>query len=467
MYGGACSMKKILKIIASTISAIVLMFTLTFNAPVKTANANTGATIDEFNNTVEAILYDYVTFNDRLPGSTGEKNAGDYIISYLNGTKCTPYQNNYISDGIQTFSFESIVDGLYHTSRNIIFNYDSSVATDKKVIIGCSYDAIAYKTNEYGEVLGVTASESVNGSAGSVALLLALAKYLPQNSYNFDIQFVFFGAGVSNNAGSEFFTQGISDEDAENILLMINLDNVAVGKDVYFYVDEIENDFSKYAAEFLYQNEYDLKKISLSNIGKVVLDKADDLGLQYTHISLLSNNVEFMKSGVLTMNIFAGDYSSGVTLGRCEHSGKEVVAFTQNDNITYIKETYGENSIKENLYTAFSSIEGLLLDSQFETVCKRSFKQTAWIYVVFGNERFVIFLTFGSTLVLACVYMIIHYKLTKRAYYANIETGFVKTVLNITSNIGGKADDEDVPKFISEILVNDIKKDKRIKGKKK
>ena len=71
------------------------------------------------------------------------------------------------------------------------------------------------------------------------------------------------------------------------------------------------------------------------------------------------------------------------------------------------------------------------------------------------------------TLVLACVYMIIHFKLTKRAYYANIEMGFVKTVLNITTNIGGKADDEDIPKFISEILVNDIKKDKRIKGKKK
>ena len=460
-------MKRIIKLVASVVSAIVLMFTLTINSPNRTANANSNATIDDFNNTIEAILNDYVAFNDRLPGSDGEKQAGDYIISYLNGTNCLPYQNNYISDGIQNFNFESVLDGTYYSSRNIIYNYNSSVETDKKIIIGCSYDAIAYKVSDSGEVTGITTSESVNGSAGSVALLLALAKYLPQNNYSFNIQFIFFGAGVSNNAGSEFFTQGISEDDAKNILLMINLDNIAVGKNLYFYVDEIENNFSKYASEFLYQNEYGLKKISLSNIGKVVLDETDELGLSYTHISLISNNVQFMKAGILSMNIFSGDYSSGITLGRCEYSGKTVVAFTQNDNLTYIKEQYGENSIKENLYTVFSSLEGLLSDSGLESACVSSYKQTAWLYNIFGNKRLVTFLTFGATLILACVYMIIHYNLTKKAYYANIEMGFVKTVLNITTNIGGKADDEDVPKFISEILVNDIKRDKRIKGKKK
>ena len=56
--------------------------------------------------------------------------------------------------------------------------------------------------------------------------------------------------------------------------------------------------------------------------------------------------------------------------------------------------------------------------------------------------------------------------LTKRAYYSNIEKGFIRTVLDITANISGKIEDEEIPKFISEIIVKDIKKDKRLKGKK-
>lgn len=459
-------MKKLLKVVSCFVSVIILMICLSCNIPLKSASASSGISNVNFDNSINAFLNSYVEFDERVAGSEDEKNAGDYIISVLNQTECEPFENENISNGIQSFRFQSIYNGAYLLSRNIIYTYKSSKNTTKKVIIGCSYDAVAYKYNEYGTIEGLVATEGVNGSAGSVALLLTLAKYLPKNDYDFDIQFIFFGAGSSDNAGAKYYTQGILEEDSKDILLMINLDNISVGQNLYFYVDEIENDFSKYVSNHISENSLNLRKVSTSNLGKIILTTPNKLGLSYSHIALTSSNIYFMKNKILTMNIFSGDYSSNITLGRCEYDGKEVVTYTANDNISYIKETYGESSINENLYSVYESIESLLLDDKFETVCVSSQGQNSWFYVVFGNAKLPAYLTMVLTIVLICVALVIHFNLTKRAYYSNIEKGFIRTVLDITANISGKIEDEEIPKFISEIIVKDIKKDKRLKGKK-
>lgn len=463
-------MKKIIKSISFVLAGLLLVICLSLsfnNSTLKNANAANfaGATPTEFADTVTEILNDYVNFDERVAGSDDEKLAGDYIISKLDETKCEPLVNDNITDGEQKFTFQSIFDGIYYSSRNIIYNYNSKKATDKKVIIGCSYDSVAYKYNEYGEITSLVSSQGVNGSAGSVAVLLALAEYLPEFEFDFNIQFVFFGAGSSDNAGSRFFTQGIKDEELNNILLMINLDNIAVGRNLYFYIDEIENDFSKYVSDFSSKNQLDIKKVSVSNLGKLILTSPNELGFMYRHICLTSNNIQFMKRGILTMNIFAGDYSNGIVLGRSEYADQEVVTFTGNDNLEYITNAYGEDSITNNLYSVYDTLQMLLKDNKFEATCVSSVGQTEWVYKFFTGEKLPAFITLSATIILIGVALIIHFKLTKRAYYANIEKGFIKTVLDITSNISGKVEDEDIPKFISEIIVRDIKRDKKIKGK--
>ena len=376
-------MKKLSKFFAIIISFVFFGVFSFISIPSKSVSAttNTEPTTAEFYNTVNSVLEKYVQFRDRIPGSQNEKDASNFIVEFLNNnTECAPLNNSYVKDGVQSFRFESILDGQYYTSQNIIYTHKSTSNSDKKIIIGCSYDAIAFKFGTFQMEGELVSSESVNGSAGSVALLLALAKYLSIQSFDYDIEFIFFGAGESDNAGSTFYTQGISKDDAKNIALMINLDKVALGENTYFYVDEIENSFSKYFNNLSHEKKLGIKKVSTANLGKV-LNYRNKLGLDYTHIALTSNNINFMSSNILSLNVFAGDYSDGITLGLCEYGDRDILTYTDYDSIEYIIEVYGINEVTDNLYTAFNSINTLLNDSNFLINCLESANQP----VVFIN----------------------------------------------------------------------------------
>lgn len=462
-------MKKLLKKIMIVFVAIISVFSFSIAFPNKIENANASdvstQTTSNFGTSVTSILRDYVTFKNRTPGSEDEKKAYEYIVNYLNtNTAFTPFENNYISSGVQSFRFDSILDGKTYTSQNIIYELKSSTQTDKKIIIGCSYDAVAYKINEIEKI--VIESESVNGGAGSVATLLALAKNLSSVNLEYNVEIVFFGAGASDNAGSKFYTQGISEETASNILLMINLDKIALGKNLYFYVDEVQTEFSKFISNLSKNGEINIKNLSVSNLCKNI--DADPIGLGYSHIALTSNNINFMNSKILTMNLIAGDYSNGVNLGLSEYDGKEAITYTENDNLDYIKENYGESVVLDNLQNVYNVITKVLTNDEFVSACEKSRNQTRWLYNIFTNNKLVMYLTGVSILVLFSVAFIIMFRLTKRSYYANIEKDFVNSVMTITSNLSSKGTDEkvDVPDIVTDILVSDIKGDKRIKSKK-
>ena len=462
-------MKKVFKNIIFAMVAIISVFSLVFVFPIKTnsANASTVATLtaNSFGATASSILREYVAFKNRTPGSEDEKKAYEYIVNYLNNnTAFSPLENNYISAGVQTFRFDSTLDGKTYTSQNIIYELKSSTKTDKKIIIGCSYDAVAYKVSDL--EVSVVESESVNGGAGSVATLLALAKNLSVEKLEYNVEIVFFGAGASDNAGSRFYTQGISEETASNILLMINLDKITIGKNLYFYVDEIQTEFSKFVSKLSKNGEINIKGLSVSNLCKTT--SSDPIGLGYSHICLTSNNVNFMNSNVLTMNLIAGDYSSGINLGLSEYDGQEPITYTENDNLDYIKENYGESVISDNLQNVYNVIVKILTNDEFVSVCEKSRNQTSWLYNIFTNDKLVVYLTCVSIIVLLSISFIVVYKLTKRSYYANIEKDFVNSVMSISSNMSNNRMFEkvDVPDIVTDVLVDDIKNDKRIRSKK-
>ena len=470
-------MKKVLKSILYASFALFSFVLMTFSSfgllpyakalSEKVSNETSSLSSSNFTNTVSTILRDYSAFTNRVAGSEGEKQAYNYIVSYLNSnTALSPLSNDFITNGTQTFRFCSVYDGNYYTSQNIIYEFKSNENTNKKIIIGCSYDAVAFKNSDI--VKELVDSQSINGSAGSVALMLALAKLMNFENLPYNVEFVFFGAGSSDNAGSKFYTQGISSKQAEDILLMINIDKIAVGKNLYFYIDEVDNNFSKYLANSSKNGEISLKKLSVKNVGKNL--EIDPIGLGYGHIALTSNNVNFMKSKILTMNIFAGDYSNGVTLGLSEFSDKEIVSYTSNDNLDYIKENYGESAVLNNLQNVYDSLEKLLTKEDFVSVCEGSRNQTSWVYTIFANDNLVLFMAIVAIIILFAIAFVITYKLTKRSYYANIEKDFVNSVMNISTNLNAgapKNDKIDIPDVVTDVLVNDIKKDKQIKRTKK
>lgn len=458
-------MKKLLRYIACFMFSILMISCFMFKS--NTASAVSSITLNEFSNEVNAILADYVKFNERLAGSDSEKDAAGFIKNYLDlNSNVSPKSNSYIEEGVQNFTFESIFSGEYESSQNIIYQYLSGEKNAKKVIIGCNYDALAYKMSENGEY-DKAKTEGVNTSAATVATLLATTKFLQYDKIDFDIEFVFFGAGESNHAGSRIYTNGISDKDKEDILCMINFNNIALGNDLYFYINEIETETSKYVSNVAKEQSLAIEKVETVHLNKVLLDVPNELGLTYTHIAMQSDNLNFMKKGITTINIFAGDYDEGIVVGRCEFSGKESIAYTEDDNIEYITKHFGFEVVNQNMFDSFKAIDTILTDFDFQKTFASSAGETSWFYMIFGNEKLVVYLTVAAFLIFIVVAMFIHYKLSIKAYHANVEVEFLSSVVKISEEIDKTGVDSNVPKVVSQVLAHDIKKDKVIKRKRK
>ncbi len=459
-----------MKILACFLVSVLVVPVIMFSN--KTASANSlVVNYNDFTNETNAILADFTKFDERLAGSVegekSEKKASEYILNYLKtNTSLIPKNGASVKDGVQTFEFESEFSGLYETSQNIIFEYNPSEKTAKKVILGCNYDAFALKLNESGSYYDQVNTEGVNTSAGSVAALLALAKFLPYSEINFNIEFVFYGAGESSNAGANIYAQGISDEDVENILCAINLDNVALGTNLYFYSDEVETDFSKFVSNVSNTNKIGLKQVNVTNLNKIAVYESK-LNLDYTHVAMESENLNYMSRGIVSLNIFAGDYENGIIAGRREYANLDAIAYTTNDTIAYITDNLDFENVSENLYKVFRSVSGILTNENFETAATNAKGQSIWVYDIFANKKLVAWLTLTAFVLFVMIAMFVHYKLSVKAYNANVEIEFLSSVVKISESIDEGGIDENVPKVVGQVLANDIKKDKVIKTKKK
>lgn len=466
-------MKKILKTLLVVLVVVIAMpAVLASGINAKTSASTTQAVISysTFESEINSILGEYIRFDERLAGSADEKDASEFIASYLENThKLVARNDTYVKNGVQTFEFESSFSGKFETSQNLIYTLKSTKATDKKIIIGCHYDALAYDYNLNSETYGQrVATEGVNGSAGSVAMVLALANYISAENLEYNIEFVFFGAGESNRAGSKFYTNGISEKDKENIICMINISQIAYGKNMYFYMNEISTKTSKFVENVTYENRVDISKINVARLNKVLVDTEDsELGLNYTHVALDSDNVNFMKAGIETISIFSGEYEDGIVIGRQEFSGNNLITYTSNDNLSYIAENRQGYSVAENLFKAYSAICTTILDSEFVSTFEAGKGSTNWFYKIFANENLVLCLTAVVFIVLIIVAMFVYYKLSVKAYYANVEMEFLSSVMKISDQIDKDGTDDKVAKTISQVIANDIKKDKSIKTKHK
>jgi len=457
-------MRKIKSFLISFVLAVLMIFG-GFTAKTSVASAsNFQLTYNEYSEKVQTILGEFCEFRARTAGSKVEKDAATYIRDYLavNATKVTAKNDLSTENGIQEFKFISDYTGLYETSQNVIFEYKSSVKTNKKVILACNYDAPLKYDEETGEYITYN-NDAVNVSAAGVASLMILAETLPNYNLGFNLEFVFFGAGESSFAGSDFYLNGLSTDDEKDVLCVINIDKVALGNNLYFYMDEVKTSFSKYVSSVVSSFS---KEIDLSHLNKTEYIY-NDLGLGYTHIALESDNVNFMKRGIATINLFAGDYETGIVMGRNEYNGKELISYTDNDTIDYINKNLGNEEIADNLYMVNSAIETLLNDVNFEKNAAKSYGKTNWFYKIFANEALVLWFTIVAFVVILIVSMHIYNKLTFKSYYANVEVEFLSSVVKISDHVEKGPESKDVAKVVGQVLANDIKKNKTLRPEKK
>jgi len=455
-------MKKILSIIIAFICIFALVM---FAGYPKTSASAKGLNYSQFAAYQNEVLTEFSQFKNRINGTKGEAQAADFIKSKLDelcleNNLLSPVNSASIEAGVQEFRFNSVTDGLDYYSQNLIYFHKSQSETDKKVIIGTNYDSFALEINDTS--VNFVESEGINSSAGSVALLLAIVKSLPSLNLPFNVEIIFFGAGESNNAGSNHYVKGILPEIKDNILCMINLDNLAVGENLYFYVDEVKIGFS----DFIEEASLGSSQIQLVHLGKTLLDYENELGLDYYHIAMSSDNINFMSQQILSINFFSGDYEEGIIYGRSEHKGEELLTYTPNDNLKNIAEKYGANYVSQNLFKAYEGVVSLLSNDNFAGECADAQNQTKLFYGIFGSQKIITYLTAVVLIVIIAIVIGIHLKLSLKSYDANIEPEFLSTIISISQNIDETCADENIPKAVSQVVANDIKKDKIIKSKK-
>lgn len=411
--------------------------------------------LEELENFIEyGVSAEYKERASRVPGSKAEYNSAMYIHSELKAlTNFLPVDNASTTDGIERFEFTSDYDGMTYTSQNIIFKRTSVVNSGKKIIIGAHYDtSYVYNQNTYNSGIGLV-QDGVSDNAGSVALLLALVKSLDGEDVDlgFDIEVVFFGASTNGYDGSKYYTRGLSDADAKNTLLYINLDKIAVGKYNYMYVNESVTSQQEYMFNLL-GDSFGFKE--LKNINCLDFNTSSANGLSYTHIGLESDHAMFMARNINVVNFFSGDYENALTYGYSEYLGKNNITFSENDSYSYLLENVPE--FTGNLVNVYKAISTLISDNNFISEMEKDNGLSEW-YAFWTNDKLAVFITAVLLIVFMFVYYLLYHHLLAKSKKKISEGEIEKIVLKITTNLG--EDDSALTEIIDQKVKSDTNKD--------
>lgn len=415
-------MNKIKNVILSILACLLILPSLVL-LPVSVANAKNDNAVIDYKMTIKAILDDFIQITDRhnrFAGSKEEYNSALFIKDKMIEFGLSPVSNQSTNEGIQKFDIQ--LDSGLASSQNVIFK-KAGTASDKKVIIATHYDTpYVVKVNDEGKVVK-SGSEGVSESGVNVATLLLLAQLLNFESFNFDIEFVFFGAHNHNLAGSSYYTSFISSDDADDILLMINLDNLVSDDIPYVYNGELKNKtddyvYSTFASNFNARNRDYYSIISNTTESSVT-------GLDYTNFALESDNANFIRVGVKTLSPFSVNKSQ---INSLDMISDTPIVSIQNDTLDdVIKATNGKYLNCPSLI--INGCLNLLKDNDFKAVMEQN--DLSSLYNFLGNKKLMVFIAFVLLIVIVFVYSIIKYYLEKKALKVREDIQLDKVIATI------------------------------------
>ena len=324
---------------------------------------------------------------DRTAGTIGEQNARDYLVTELKEIFGIPQDEdsndtNYVRT--QMVSYRTSMSNTAST-YNVVGLKASNLENTDYVVIGAHYDNFyGYSDDLFGE--SSSQSHGIYDNASGVTALLNIAKLLQDKALPFDVFYVFFGAEEAGRYGSLGFYEGFVEEYQGDMKLMINLDSIGNGDNLYMYSAEVDTVHEEYFRElskvcndtfFKFGEEF---KSAPKNKKVDYMVPAGDIS--YSHMGLNSDNSSFMHQGNNVISFFSGAWDAKGT-GVFESSINDNVMHTQNDNITKIKELYGDlffERIKQVSYLCATA----LIQEDFVEVMDESSK-TSSDYIFFTN----------------------------------------------------------------------------------
>lgn len=383
---------------------------------------------------------------DRSAGSTGEKNAAEYILNNLTHAGLTAREDGYFNVGLQEFDFVSAA-GEFLKSQNVSVKLNSAQDNAKTLVLAARYDNELIPTTgkaANGEEIEVkVAAEGVNASAGAVAMLMALAKYLVSAGIDlgFNVEFVFFGAGYEDCVGAQNYLRSIVANKADYAAI-INFNNIAVGQFNYVYTTEFKTAYGEFVETAL-----------LGDYNFVKFDKASTIVSTENGFYHAGNNKDsgvFLTSGINTVSIFSG-CNSGIQDGWRELSGTERITGTIADTVSGI-EIATKKDITANLCLIAESVTNLITADGFlnKISAKQDVNKT---YAFWRNAKMWAFVECVTVVVLFVIYYAIYSSLYKKSKKCMSNEELSAVVMKIQSEM------DDLPPELKNRIKDKIDED--------
>jgi len=195
---------------------------------------------------------------------------------------------------VEWFEELGYYDGLERLdfSQNVILTIPGLV--EETIIIGAHYDGVGYP--------------GISDNASGTVLLLESAYHMQNVDHHYTLQYIFFGAEEVGLIGAFYFVDNMTQEEIDNLVLMINADVIMDGPNLVYSIGYIE-ELPDIPNDILWETP----EILQNTLSEQVKDIADQLNdLQRTDliskplgIILSSDQLAFVQFGMPVMVFYA------------------------------------------------------------------------------------------------------------------------------------------------------------------
>jgi Zn-dependent M28 family amino/carboxypeptidase len=263
-----------------------------------------------------------------VAGSDGETKAAQYIVSAFKTIGYTP----------ETQAFTAAAGNKSVTSANVVAVKTGT--SPQEIIVGAHYDS-------------TDAGPGADDNASGVAVMLEVAKLVLGATTPYTIRFIAFGAEESGLLGSYAYLNQMSQDEFQNIIVMIDLDSLVAGDVAYVYSDEGQSTVRDWALEWALGNGFDLqtvRNVSLTypdtnGIGSSDYAPFQAVGIPYVYFD--------------TTNWTLGD-KKGTTQVDARYGENGVIRHTKYDTLTYLDATF-PGRVDQHLNLFISVLYNLLM----------------------------------------------------------------------------------------------------------
>ena len=319
------------------------------------------------------VLEDFVTNNpNRQYNTDGERKAGDYI------------QTKFTQAGLQVNKQQLSTDVQ---SYNIIGKLDVA-NTDKTIVIGAHYDSVG--------------GEGATDNGSGVAALLVIAQRLVavRQSLSVDIEFVAFAGEEEGLYGSIAYCNALNQMQKQNIFLMVNIDSIAAGDNLYIYGENRRTDFVNLFLQSAQDSAFTLQQKPLY---KDLYFGVDMWGYGYYQPIQNSDQTPFRLNGIPTVFFYSGSYSN--FLGKYTESAIQAnnVMNTSADTLQHLQQL-GTQVVIDKIDTVVNSVVNAVSASNFYDVAvnaRSELVSNAWYNILYPTITvgvLLIFLLIGTLL---------------------------------------------------------------------